>query len=524
MISFLKRCWQRRWIRGFTWTFVSLVTLLVLFTAWVNWLGARVWNEAQQRVLAEKLTLDFRQTLPDPVPDAENFCATPLLKDIAVVVDSNADKGEPAAKRKALAALGLPVEMTSPSGVRRPAMQPKPGQSPQQLMSEWAAWLREMKVSMPVTDAQNPAREVLAALSYQDAGVAELAARLDLPLAQLTPATKSQVLPEMLFEMQIPHFGSLQSAVTGLAVRAIAAAHAGDAAKAHEAARIMARLTQAIGGEPFLIGLLVSRSAASTTATIVSTLCQTRVGSAEDFLKLRRDLERLDFQEAASRAWRGELAAGVDAVMYFKRSRDPEFLSMVQGLSDGNGKIGGGPFPLFLPSGLFDMNAANMVHMEIDYIIRPLRDGGWKGVLQAQTEMEQHFKEAKVNWPTNLDKIFPAIIMPSASLATSTTLYGECLVNQAIIACALEQYFAEHQSYPDTLEPISRAGGPALPLDPADGAPMRYRKTADGRYQLWSVGFDLVDDGGKRGEKAGEKSKPSKLAYKGDWVWDYSGK
>ena len=523
MIAFLKHCWQRRWLRGIAWTVVSLLTLLTLFIAWVNWTGARVWSAAQQRVIDEKLTLDFRQTLPDPVPDAENFCATPLLRDIAVVVDGDAAKGEPAARRKALDALGLPEGKAASPELERPSMQPKPGQTAQQHMTDWAAWLRGMKVAMPVTDEKNPAREVLAALSYQDAAVAELATRLDLPLAQLTPATKNQALPEMIFSMQVPHFVSLQRAVMGLALRALAAIHAGEAAKAHEATRIMARLTQATSNEPFLIGLLVSRAAASMTTTAVSTLCQSRLGSAEDFRKLGSDMEKTDFHEVTFRAWRGELAAGVDAVMYLKRSRDPNLLAII-GNAGEQRSTHGDLLPRALPSGFFDMNAANMIHMELDYIIRPLRDGGWRGVLQVQPEMERHFKEAKVNWVTNLDKIFPVLLMPSASATTSSSVYGQCLVNQAIIACALERHYAEHKAYPESLELLKQTDGEPLPKDPADGAPMRYVKTEDGRYKLWSVGFDLVDDGGKGPDKdaKGDAAKPSRAEYKGDWVWEYA--
>ena len=59
-----------------------------------------------------------------------------------------------------------------------------------------------------------------------------------------------------------------------------------------------------------------------------------------------------------------------------------------------------------------------------------------------------------------------------------------------------------------------------------DGKPMRYRKSTDGRYALWSIGFDGKDDGGKR---ALDAKKPGvtrfyDAAYVGDWVWDFPAK
>lgn len=526
MIAFLKRCWQRRWIRGVAWTAITLVTLFTLFIAWVNWKGARVWNEAQQRVRDEKLTLDFRQTLQDPVPDTENFCAIPLLRDLPVVVDRDPDKGEPAAKRKALSALDLPDDKKSPARVEQPSLLPKPGQDSEQHMRNWAQWLRQIHADMPVTDAQNPAREVLAALAYQDAAVAEMAGALSRPHAQLLPAPKNREIPEMIFSMQLPHYSALMDASSGLAVRAVAATHAGEVAKAHEAVRVMARLSEAMSQEPFLIGLLASRSSAIQTSQVVWTLCQARAGTAEDFRNLQTDLERLDFSIAAFRAWEGELAAGVDALMYLKRSRDPNLFAVLGPGPDGRESTGDSVITRLLPAGWFDMNAANVVHMELDYIIRPLRDHGWQTVMNLQPEMERKLKYAKANWPTNLDKIFPALMMPSALNVTSASVREQCLVNQAIIACALERHYAEHQSYPESLETLKKTDGKNLPLDPADGSPMKYRKTEDGRYKLWSVGFDLVDDGGKAPDKdaKGEAAKPSKAEYKGDWVWEYAGK
>ena len=52
---------------------------------------------------------------------------------------------------------------------------------------------------------------------------------------------------------------------------------------------------------------------------------------------------------------------------------------------------------------------------------------------------------------------------------------------------------------------------------------MRYRKTADGRYALWSVAFDGTDDGGKRtlDAKKPDETKFHNAAYLGDWVWDF---
>ena len=80
--------------------------------------------------------------------------------------------------------------------------------------------------------------------------------------------------------------------------------------------------------------------------------------------------------------------------------------------------------------------------------------------------------------------------------------------------------------YPDSLDAVQLADGKPLPPDIMNGKPMNYRKTTDGRYALWSVGFDGRDDGGKRmlDEKHPENTKFHDDKYAGDWVWDFPAK
>jgi hypothetical protein len=63
-----------------------------------------------------------------------------------------------------------------------------------------------------------------------------------------------------------------------------------------------------------------------------------------------------------------------------------------------------------------------------------------------------------------------------------------------------------------------------LPIDPVNGQPLRYRRTDDGRYRLWSVGANLKDEDGTPGiDVVGLKDtrRISNDPNKGDWVWSY---
>jgi hypothetical protein len=65
-------------------------------------------------------------------------------------------------------------------------------------------------------------------------------------------------------------------------------------------------------------------------------------------------------------------------------------------------------------------------------------------------------------------------------------------------ALALERFRSAHDGrYPGALGDLVPALLAAVPSDPFDGQPLRYRRQAGG-YLLYSIGPDLKDDGGKR--------------------------
>jgi hypothetical protein len=519
-MNLLKRCWEHRWIRGLAWTAVTLVTLYALLCAWVNWTGARRWSATQAMLKAEGETLDFRATMHEPIPEAENFCAIPLLKDLALAVDNDASKGAPAEQRKRLEALKLP---------------PRNGEAVRPSLADaalarridlpaWAGWLPK-DGSLPVpADSSDATRDVLAALTKHDAIVQELAAGLDRPKAQWTPEWKTRALPEMLSAIAVPHYPSVMGVQVTLALRATAAARAGDPTKAHETALIIARLSEASLNDPFLIGLLVAASGTSMLCSATWELCDAHVGTAEDFTGLQSALAALDFHRAALRAGRSEMAAMVDMIQKLKMR--PSEVGGVFGLSSGLGgtrNTGADQLMRGVPSGFFDASTAVLAELAYRHIIKPLKEPGWQKALEAGHDLQTELIAKKERIWMRPSYILASLAVPVTSDVISRCAHTDALVKQAIIACALERHQIAHGSYPDSLDAARLADGKPLPPDPMDGKPMRYRKTADGRYALWSIGFDGKDDGGKRtlNEKKPEKTRFSDAAYVGDWVWDF---
>ena len=89
------------------------------------------------------------------------------------------------------------------------------------------------------------------------------------------------------------------------------------------------------------------------------------------------------------------------------------------------------------------------------------------------------------------------------------TLLMETRISLIRGGLALERYRLLEGRHPTTLSDLVPPCMSAVPLDPFDGTPLRYRLQADGSPQLWSIGPDLVDEGGL----------PHRDRSKGDTVW-----
>jgi hypothetical protein len=91
-----------------------------------------------------------------------------------------------------------------------------------------------------------------------------------------------------------------------------------------------------------------------------------------------------------------------------------------------------------------------------------------------------------------------------------TTAHNQTLVNEGQIACALERYHLAQGEYPETLDALAPQFSEIIPRDIIGGQPLHYGRTSDGKFSLYSVGWNKTDDGGNDGG--------SDFA-KGDWVW-----
>ena len=89
-------------------------------------------------------------------------------------------------------------------------------------------------------------------------------------------------------------------------------------------------------------------------------------------------------------------------------------------------------------------------------------------------------------------------MLPGYSKALQVFVYNQNLADEAQIACALERYRLAHGEYPETLDALVPQFMETIPHDIIGGQPLHYRRTDDGKFLLYSVGWNETDDGGCR--------------------------
>jgi hypothetical protein len=81
----------------------------------------------------------------------------------------------------------------------------------------------------------------------------------------------------------------------------------------------------------------------------------------------------------------------------------------------------------------------------------------------------------------------------------------------------LERYRLANGQFPATLEALAPKFIVKLPHDVITGQSLKYRRTDDGQFVLYSVGWNETDDGGK--VELTKSGSPD--WHRGDWVWRY---
>jgi hypothetical protein len=113
--------------------------------------------------------------------------------------------------------------------------------------------------------------------------------------------------------------------------------------------------------------------------------------------------------------------------------------------------------------------------------------------LHEQGSVEQGFADELRNLPSHA--VITRLMFPALGRAAEAFRRKHAHVRCLAVALATERYRKKHGAWPEALGRLTPGLLSAVPLDPYDGQPLRYRRLADG-VVVYSVGPDGVDDGG----------------------------
>jgi hypothetical protein len=347
-------------------------------------------------------------------------------------------------------------------------------------------------------------------LSKYDGVIEELRVASRLPHSRY-PLNYDSESPFMIY---LPHLAPLKSCAQVLQLRSVAELQAGQPDKALDDVRLALELADKVRTEPLLISHLVRIAMVQLMLQPVwEGLAQHKWSDAQ-LVALDEELGKLDFPAAYRLGMRGELAGQSDEMDLLRRH--PERVEELEGLRDFFGKKTEVSLPSRLvarlvPAGWYYQNQYRSARLLEEYCI-PVADASRGTFSPAVARRGEAALAAESASPFNL---FARLIGPGLGQAATKLAYGQASVDLARTAVALERCRLARGAFPEALDALSPQFIAKVPHDVIGGQPLKYRRTPEGAFLLYSVGWNEKDDGGVAAfDKEGAVDLQS-----GDWIW-----
>lgn len=270
-------------------------------------------------------------------------------------------------------------------------------------------------------------------------------------------------------EKSLPsHVDDLWQLSRSLALKAVYEADGGDSEEAQATLLDCFALVESIRNEPFDVSQYRRRSMLRTALETLEDV-QARVDFSDvQLAELQSRLRALAVYEPAINGYRGSLVTlqrSIDEAQSKDSFGEPEYSDLLRELGT--------------PSVEAYWSVGEAL---IDAIPRPFPEA-----LAEFERVSAANRDVQWSWPSRII----SIVQTEASL------------RNAQIGLAVDRYVLTYAGLPDSLDALVPDYLDRVPLDPFDGQPLRYRRVGEG-FVVYSVGKNLVDDGGVRKVKSGE--------------------
>lgn len=526
---------HRIWDWVFCWrvarfTLISFAVLLTLIA--VVWLiegirGKRAWNRFKAEMAAAGETLDPKEFMPKAVPDEENFAMTPLLAPLldykytdqpgAHANDWPKVEWRDAEAKKQLDEFygiqGIYGHRAIPVADRHRRVLTSLGDWQAALRSDTNFHLLSDQVSKEITretdggrsevsyDTNFAATEILLALAQYDSEMNELHAAAKRPYAQF-PIHYNEGFATLL-----PHLNVLRRFGQVAHLKAVALLAEDRPDEALEELLLIVRFTESFRDEPVLISGLVHVALNSQITGLIWEGIARGKWKPRHLAIIEKRLRPIDFFASYRRAIRGERAFAISTLFEYRYNLD-----MLVGDPSADTQ-----FFRWAPSGVFYQNLVNLGRMYDEYVLEPVdferRIIDLARAEQADDRVQQTFGKFHPYY------ICVKAMFPAVNKALQRYAEGQADIDQARLACAIEQYRALNHQLPVSLSDLVPDQLPKLPHDPVNGGSYVYRSNGTD-YVIYSLGVDNTDNGGK--VEWNEKKPSRRYRDRGDWVWNSS--
>ena len=391
--------------------------------------------------------------------------------------------------------------------------------------------------------SQSPAADVLLALSRCAPAIEELRQAAARPYSRFP--LNYQI--ENPMDLPLPHLGGLKQCAIVLQLRAIAELQAGKSEEALADVQLMLRLAESIRAEPLLISQSLRLAIINLAMQPVWEGLAERRWSEAQMKALNQELQKLDSISDFKLCLRGELARNLGAIEFARKHRGNDlgyFLYAVWPTTFANidrlwRDLPALPRPLdrmleivddslpdeFIsrcvnhlpPDGWYEQNKVALAKIYLEKLLPSAQPEKHMIDRQAMLKAMASIEKARATGNLNPQNCMALMLLPAMSPAAQKMAMINNTIDLANVACALERYHLEHGEYPETLTALSPQYLEKIPPDVVDGQPLHYHRTSNGRFILYSVGWNGQDDGGVVGLNV-----YGRLDFNtGDWVWQY---
>jgi hypothetical protein len=490
--------------------FLYLALLICLAVLFLDVTAKFKLNRYERQWEAKGEHFDFASNIPKPVPDDQNFALTPIVASCYQGLLDKRDYDNESDNTNLSNRLRMNIYGNGSDDYDR-INSGNWAKGAKTDLESWQNYYRRLATKTNeftvAPQMQTPAADVLLALSKYDAAIEELRQAAALPESRF-PLNYDSDFPATIL---LPQLSALKSCCQVLELRAVAELQNGQGDKALADVKLMLRLVESIRTEPFLISHLVRIAMLNLALQPVWEGLQDHKWSDAQLADLNQELAKLDFLADYEFSMRGERVLSMANIEYLRRTRNLGLYS------DGESSPSGFSKAVFhlIPNSFFYQNELAIARGIQEWFL-PIADMGQHVVSPQKVELAiTNTDKMRAHWSPNT--VLAAMMLPGLERASQRFAYAQSSVDMARVACALECYRLAIGEYPETLDALQPRFIGTLPPDIIGGQPLKYHRTDNGQFALYSVGWNGTDDGG-----AVVLRKPLRLSIdpeKGNWVW-----